>query len=160
MSGQNGDKKVEDHLFKVNIIIPGLEYEMGLSQKTTLNLRLGTGFAYVKTNNDDEFGVFLTGEAAYRYYYNFGKRARKGKNTNGNSANYMSLTTFFQSGDAIIGDLQTDYLMQVGPTWGFQRTYKSGFNLGLDLGAGYVFTNTDGYVSPIINFQIGWAFGK
>lgn len=163
LSAQNDTNEVEKSMFKVNFLItPGIEYEVGLSKNTTLDFRLGTGLGYVKTNNNEEYGIFLTGEAAYRYYYNFEKRASKGKNTKGNSANYVALSTFFMGGDPIIGKIKADvdYLAQLGPVWGFQRTYNSGFNLGLDLGAGYVFTNTDGFVAPIVNFRLGWAFGK
>jgi len=61
-----------------------------------------------------------------------------------------------------MGDLQTsqDYLIHVGPVWGFQCTYTSWFNLGLDLGAGYLFDNVDGVITPIIDFSLGWALGK
>ena len=39
---------VEKRLFSANILTPGLEYEVGLTNTTTLDLRLGTGFAYRK----------------------------------------------------------------------------------------------------------------
>jgi len=163
-TNQESTNGVEKGLFRINILNPGLEYEIGLSQNTTLNLRAGTGFAYVKSDNEAAYGVFLTGEASYRHYYNFEKRASKGKNTSRNSANYISLYTFYSSADPIIGDVRVDanYLMQLGPAWGFQRTYKSGLNLGMDLGAGYVFSDNLNHagVAPILNFRLGWAIGK
>ncbi len=164
VSAQNDTKKVEDHMFKANLLLtPGIEYEVGVSKNATLDFRLGTGLVYVQYNNDEEdYGIFLTLEGAYRHYYNFERRERKGKNTSGNSANYIAMTTFFAPGSPIIGDLDVDldYVGQVGPVWGFQRTYNSGFNLGLELGVGYTFDNLDGYVTPIANFRLGWAFGK
>ncbi|GAA4274312.1 hypothetical protein GCM10022258_36080 [Aquimarina gracilis] len=53
-----------------------------------------------------------------------------------------------------------NYLRQIGPVWGFQRTYNSGFNLGLELGVGYAFDSNDEFVAPIVNFRLGWAFGR
>ncbi len=163
LSAQNTTDGVEKHMFKANLLItPGLEYEVGVAKNATLDFRLGTGLAYVRVNDEEDYGIFLTFEGAYRYYYNFARRASKGKNTSGNSANYLAMTTFFANGDPIIGDLDVDvdYLAQVGPVWGFQRTYNSGFNLGLELGVGYAFDSNDDFVAPIVNFRLGWAFGK
>ncbi|WP_109299902.1 DUF3575 domain-containing protein [Aquimarina sp. AU474] len=163
ISAQNTTNGVEDHMFKANLLLtPGLEYEVGVSKNATLDFRLGTGLAYVKSNNTEDFGVFLTFEGAYRYYFNFEKRARQGKNTSGNSGDYIALTTFLATGDPIIGDLElaTDYIGHVGPVWGFQRTYDSGFNLGLELGVGYTFNENDSFVAPIVGFRLGWAFGR
>ncbi len=154
---------VEKQMFKANLLItPGLEYEVGLTENSTLDFRLGTGLLYVETNGEGEYGVFLTFEAAYRYYYNFEKRANKGKNTSGNSANYVAMTTFFAPGDPILGDLDADidYIGQLAPVWGFQRTYNSGFNLGLELGVGYAFDEDDNFIVPVVNFRLGWAFGR
>lgn len=163
LSAQNHTNGVEKQMFKVNLLLtPGLEYEVGISENATLDFRLGTGLLYVETNGDGESGIFLTLEGAYRYYYNFEKRASKGKKTSGNSANYVAMTTYIAHGDPILGDLDTDidYVGQVGPVWGFQRTYNSGFNLGLELGVGYLFDDNDQFVVPIANFRLGWAFGK
>ncbi len=163
LSAQNNTNEVQKKMFKANLLLtPGLEYEIGVSKNATLDFRVGTGLAYVKSNNEEDYGIFLTFEGAYRHYYNFERRARKGKNTSGNSANYIALTTFFANGDPIIGnlDVDVDYIGQVGPVWGFQRTYNSGFNLGLELGLGYTFDNDDSFVAPIVGFRLGWAFGK
>lgn len=163
LSAQNSTMGVEKQLFKVNLLLtPGLEYEVGVSKNATLDFRLGTGLVYVRVNEEEDYGIFLNFEGAYRYYYNFEKRTSKGKNTSRNSANYVALTTFFASDDPIIGDLEidTDYIGQVGPVWGFQRTYNSGFNLGLELGLGYTFGGSDSFVVPIFGFRLGWAFGS
>ncbi len=156
-------KSVEKQMFKINLLItPGLEYEVGIAKNSTIDLRLGTGFAYRNTFGNKKYGIFLTSELAYRYYYNFEKRKRKGKNTSKNSANYIAVTSAFTLGDPLIGEIETnvDYAGLVGPVWGFQRTYGAGFNLGLELGIGYRFDNLDSDLSPIINFRLGWAFGK
>ncbi|MDY8138563.1 DUF3575 domain-containing protein [Aquimarina sp. 2201CG5-10] len=162
VSAQYGDASVEDQLFKINLFTPGIEYEVGLNKNSTLDFRVGTGFAYVKTNNEEDFGVFLTFEGAYRYYYNLEKRLSKNKNITKNSGNYVALTSFLAPGNPIIGDLDTDidYIGVVGPVWGFQRTYNSNFNIGLELGLGYEFTNEDGNIAPIVGFRLSWVIGK
>ncbi|WP_340157056.1 hypothetical protein [uncultured Maribacter sp.] len=38
-------KHVEDGLFKVNALAPGISYELGVADKTTLNLEAFLGFA-------------------------------------------------------------------------------------------------------------------
>ncbi|MEW7280564.1 hypothetical protein ABW636_18405 [Aquimarina sp. 2201CG1-2-11] len=156
-------KNVADHLFKINLLLtPGLEYEVGVSKNTTIDFRLGTGFAYRNTFGNERYGIFLSSELAYRYYYNFDRRESKGKNISKNSANYIAMTSTFASGDPIIGKIETaiDYIGLIGPVWGIQRTYGAGFNLGLELGMGYRFDNLDSDIAPIINFRLGWTFGK
>lgn len=155
---------VEKKLYSVNFLLPGLEYEMGLSNNTTLDLRAGTGFGISGgSNRDTEFGIFLNAHTQYRYYYNFNKRLRKDKNIDNNSANYIALNGSIDFGDPIIGDLQlsSDYGGVIGPVWGLQRYYRSGFKLDLNLGAGYGFNNLGGsYFSPIIGLRLGWKLGK
>ncbi|WP_074408293.1 MULTISPECIES: DUF3575 domain-containing protein [Aquimarina] len=163
ISAQSNSVSVKDHMFKINILTtPGIEYEVGLGKNTTLDFRLGTGFAYASRNGNGRYGIFPSVEGAYRYYYNFKRRTQKGKNTSKNSANYIALTTLFTSGDPIIGDIQTniDYYARIGPVWGFQRTYNSNLNLGLELGLGYGFNNEESFLRPIIGFRLGWTFGK
>ncbi|CAM4225861.1 hypothetical protein [Gillisia limnaea] len=155
---------VEKKLFSVNFLLPGLEYEMGLSNNTTLDLRAGTGFGISGgSNRDTEFGIFLNAHTQYRYYYNFDKRLGKNKNIDNNSANYIALNGSIDFGDPIIGDLQlsSDFGGVIGPVWGLQRYYGSGFKLDLNLGAGYGFNNLGGsYLSPIIGLRLGWLLSK
>jgi len=39
-------------------LTPGLEYEIGLSEKTKVNLRLGTGFGIFRSNNKQNMVFF------------------------------------------------------------------------------------------------------
>lgn len=154
---------VEKGLLSVNILTPGLEYELGLTNTTTLDFRVGTGFAYQKNMFDEGYGIYPIFGAQYRYYYNFKKRSEKGKNTASNNANYLALSSAIQSGRPIIGELEyyDDYFGVIGPVWGLQRYYGSGFKLDLNLGAGYSFNNSgESYFSPIIAFRLGWRIFK
>ena len=150
---------VEDGLFSVNILTPGLEYEFGLSNASTLDLRTGTGFAYHKGMFGEGFGIYPVFNVQYRLYYNLNKRLNKGKNVANNSANYVALSGAVQSGKPIIGDLEysDSYFGVIGPVWGLQRYYGSGFKLDLNLGAGYGFEESgEGYFSPILGIRLGW----
>ena len=150
---------VEEELFSINILTPGLEYEHKLTNATTLGLRAGSGFAYRKGTFGEGFGVYPIFNVQYRYYYNLKKRLAKGKNVSNNSANYIALSGAIQSGKPIIGDLEFNegYFGVIGPVWGLQRYYGAGFKLDLNLGAGYAFNESGSSVfSPIIGLKLGW----
>lgn len=151
------------NMFTINVIMPGVQYEMAVTSKTSLSIGLSTGLAWVYSDiGGSEYGIFPSFQGAYRYYYNFEKRKQKGKRTDNNSGNYLALSSYLTSGDPLIGDIETsvDYNGAVGPVWGIQRTYKSKLNWNLELGVGYGFNDTNTYVAPIINFSIGWVFGE
>jgi len=129
-------KNVADNQFKINFFTPGVEFETGVSTNSTINLALGTGiFLRERNNQGTEFGVFPFFEGQYRYY---------------------------QSGKSIIGniDFTEDYAGFVGPIWGMQRTYNSGFNLNLSAGVGYSWSDSfEGEITPILSFTLGWVLG-
>ena len=152
---------VEKQLFKINILIPGIEYEVGLSNYQTLNLRLGTGFALrgasgVKT----KYGVFLFFEGQYRWYYNYNRRRAKEKRTQYNSANYLAFSGIIGPRKPVLGTMKgnTGYGVFIGPVYGLQRTYKRGFNFNLEFGIGYAFDNLGNKaIHPKIGFTLGWV---
>lgn len=149
--------------FSGNLLIPSLEYEVSTGSKTSLDLMLGTGFAYRSTNGESGYAIFPTVQAQYRFYYNFAKRLDKGKKVSENSGNYFTALADFTSGNPILGDLtsQADYAIFVGPAWGLQRVYNSGFKLNLNLGAGIGFNDLGhSYVSPLVGLQLGWLLWK
>ena len=154
---------VEDGLFSVNILTPGLEYEFGLTNSTTLDLRAGSGFAYRKGMLGEGFGVYPIFNVQYRHYYNLKKRLEKGKNISNNSGNYIALSGTIQAGKPIIGDLEYNegYFGVIGPVWGLQRYYGAGFKLDLNLGGGYGFKESgSSFFSPIIGIRLGWRISN
>lgn len=149
--------------FSLNLLIPSLEWEVNTSQNSTIDLKLGTGFGYSKSGSESDFGFFPDFQSEYRYYYNLKKRSEKGKKVSENSGNYIAAIGNIRSGNSIIGDLdlEEDYAIMIGPAWGMQRTYNSGFKFNLNLGAGYGFNDIgDSYFSPFIGIQLGWLIGK
>ncbi|MEM9144245.1 MAG: hypothetical protein AAGA86_14745, partial [Bacteroidota bacterium] len=76
---------VESHQFGINILLPGVVYELGLSENTTLASELTFGFALTGcTDCETDFGIYPIGRLQYRYYYNFDRRISKGKRISGN----------------------------------------------------------------------------
>lgn len=157
------DKNVEDHQFKVNFLAPSLEYEKGAGKNTTFNFELGTGFAFRSGSEiGSDFGFFPYAEGQYRYYTNFGRRISKDKNVAWNTGNYVAGSILYTSGNSILGDinLNSNTNFFVGPLYGLQRTSRSGFNFGLEVGAGYFQNDVDSGVSVRIDFNIGWVIGR
>lgn len=149
-----------DNQFSLNLLAPSAEYEFSVSDNTTIDLDLGVGFAYHYSSiTGENYGFYPGFEGQYRYYYNFEKRADKGKKTSENSANYIAGVASITSGKPIFGDLEyeNEYGAFIGPAWGLQRVYNSGFKLNLNLGLGLGF-NDDGdtYLRPLFGLSLGW----
>ncbi|MEM9895295.1 MAG: hypothetical protein AAF789_02900, partial [Bacteroidota bacterium] len=66
-------------------------------------------------------------------------------------------------GDDLIQDTDLDNFT-IGPVWGIQRNYASGFHLDLSIGLGYITGGSDesfaieNAVTPIGNFELGFRF--
>jgi len=155
-------KNVEENQFKINFLAPGLEYEKAIGKNTTLNFEIGTGFALrAGSERSTEFGVYPYVEGQYRYYTNFKRRLARDKNVSNNTGNYIAMSVLYVSGNSILGDLNfSSNNLFVGPMYGLQRTSKSGFNFGLEFGAGYYENDVDGGLAVRIDFSIGWVIGK
>ncbi|WP_189604930.1 hypothetical protein [Salinimicrobium marinum] len=159
ISAQHNPGKTQNQ-FSVSFLLPGLEYETVLSDKTTIDFRVGTGFTFAMGKSiGTQFGIYPNFHTQYRYYYNFEKRADKGKNTSNNSGNYFALNGGLYGGKPLIGEIEynMNYGAEIGPVWGIQRVYKSGFKLDLHLGLGYSFNDlgNSGF-SSLISFRLGW----
>jgi hypothetical protein len=152
--------KVSNNLFKINILSPGLTFEKRITSNNTICLdgNIAYGFNYTTNNGfTNLFSPYIRGQ--FRNYYNFDKRIAKGKNTSNNSGNFLAFTTSYYLQPIGNKDLVNNLDgLTVGATWGMQRTYKSGFNINLNTGLGYNFSNLkDRTVVPIINFTVGWV---
>ncbi|WP_324023547.1 hypothetical protein QSV08_11775 [Maribacter sp. BPC-D8] len=156
------DKLVEDGLFKVNLLAPGVSYELGIGPKTTLNLEAFLGFALNGgSGRDTNFGLYPGLEADVRQYINFDRRLRKGKNISGNTGNYISFLNQFQFGTPVIGNLEyaSDYFYNTAIVYGLQRTYKKGFYFGLAFGPGIFVDQFNTDVGVLIDVRLGWVIG-
>lgn len=156
---------VEKNQFKINALLPGFVYEHGFTMKNTLYSELSFGVGYRKNYLfGSALSVYPTISEQFRHYYNLNKRASKGKVTAHNSGNFFALLATYNfnsiSSNKSLSYSESSFV--IAPVWGFQRTYKGNFNLGLNLGAGY-FSNSNSNesgLSPVLNFSIGWVIGK
>ena len=152
---------LERHQFKLNLLSPGISYELGLFKNVSASGGLGLGYA----TYEEGYAVGLTLHTRVRYYHNFNRRIRMNKNVSGNSGNYIAAarSIFFSQlrlGTNIEGP--DDFNLGVyGITYGVQRTYKNGFNFNAELGAGYYRGDgvPNGY-GPLVNFTFGWVATK
>jgi len=150
--------------FSLNFLAPSAEYEFSISNRSSIDLNLGIGFTYQYSSLLGEaYGIYPGFESQYRYYYNFERREDKGKKTSENTANYITGIFSVTGGNALIGNLnyENDYGAFVGPAWGLQRVYESGFKLNLNLGLGLGFNDSgDTYFKPLFAFQLGWLVAQ
>ncbi|MFD0796772.1 hypothetical protein ACFQZJ_04820 [Maribacter chungangensis] len=156
-------QSVEKGLLKVNALLPGLSYELGIADKATLNFDAVIGFALNGgSGRSTEFGVYPSVQAEYRNYINFDRRLRKKKNVSGNTGNYVSLLNQFQFGDPLVGDLEfsSDFYYNIAAVYGIQRTRPKGFYWGLAFGPGIFVDEFDTNVGLLVDARLGWVIGR
>jgi len=157
-------KNCEIRQFKINLINPGVEYEMGLGVNTTLDIKAGMQIAIDPAVAEplSDFGFFPAVAAQYRYYYNFGARQRNGRQIYGNSANYIApaAAIFLPGSRTIENTLIKDPISYVGAVTGLQRSFNNGFNFSIDAGAAYYFGTSNTGIFPVANLSIGWIFSE
>ena len=156
------NRRVEDGLFKINALLPGISYEFGVDDRTTINLDAVIGFALNGgSNRETSFGLYPGLGAELRNYVNFDRRIRKGKNISGNTGNYISFLNQFQLGKPVIGGLEynSSYFYNVAAVYGLQRTYSKGFYFNLGFGPAVFFNEFDKTAGILIDARIGWVIG-
>ncbi|MDB4292971.1 DUF3575 domain-containing protein [Maribacter sp.] len=163
VSAQFG-KNCELRQFKLNAVNPGIEYEMALGTNTTFDLKLGLQATLDPSVSDrfEDFGFFPSLSAQYRYYYNFGKRQRNRRQIYGNSANYVApLVTLFSPRPRTVAAKEVKGVFgQAGLVTGLQRSFNSGFNFSIDVGAAYFLGTINDGIYPVANLSIGWILSE
>lgn len=157
-------KNCELRQFKINVFNPGLEYEMALGTNTTLDVKVGLQVALdpLVSNVYEDVGFFPAIAGQYRYYYNFEKRQRNRKQIYGNSANYVApaIAVFIPETRTINNERIKGAFGYAGLVTGLQRSYNSGINFSIDIGAAYYTGQFDGEIYPIANLSIGWIISE
>lgn len=156
-------KNVENNQLTPNVLLPGIIYEHGLSQNSTIAAEATMGFAYVESSfTDDGFGIYPIGRLQYRHYYNFERRLAKGKNIAGNTGNYIAPTVAVQGGKAIIGNLDyvSDYFGGIGAVYGLQRTGQKGLQFRFEVGPGYFFDEFESNFGIFLALKLGWVISR
>ncbi|MFW0739970.1 hypothetical protein [Flavobacterium sp. T12S277] len=154
---------VEKNQFKINLILPGIVYEHGFTEKNTLYSEFSLGFGYRSSYfGGNTWSFYPNINEQFRHYYNLQKRADNGKRTDKNSGNFLALNAIynFESISTKKDFSEDTSSFTIAPVWGFQRTYKGGFNLSVNGGIGYNIDKYDNEFVPVINFSLGWVIGK
>lgn len=151
-------KQVEAAQLSFNLLMPGVDFELGLFKNQTISGGLGLGLA---TYNEG----YLFGGAVntrYRYYYNFKRRIRMDKEISGNSGNYFAAAqAIYFSQLRVLTNIDGPKDFNIGfygLVYGLQRTTEKGFRINAEIGAGYY--RGDGVpsgVGPMFSFNFGWV---
>jgi len=157
-------KNCELRQVKINILNPGFEYEMALGTNTTFDIKAGLQIALdpLVSNVYEEPGFFPAIAGQYRYYYNFENRQRNRRQIYGNSANYIApaVAVFFPDTRTIENEVVKGTFGYAGLVTGLQRSYDSGFNFTVDVGAAYYVGQFKGAIYPVANVSIGWIINE
>lgn len=161
-------KNVEKNQFKINLINPGVEYEVGIGTNQTINLGLGLQFAASGGGGEFYYAFLPAINGQYRYFYNMERRLDKGKRIDGNTGNYLAASATIFTSDVIIGNVESGSGAAgfIGPVYGIQRTYSKGFNYTMEFGLGLYFASDENFEAvetgfgPTVSFSIGWVLGQ
>lgn len=157
-------KNCELRQIKINLINPGFEYEMALGTNTTFDIKAGLQIALDPVLLDvyEEVGFFPAIAGQFRYYYNFENRQRNRKQIYGNSANYIApaVAAFFPGTRTVSNEVVKGAFGYAGMVTGLQRSYDSGFNFSVDVGAAYYLGQFKSAIYPVANVSIGWIISE
>ena len=160
---------LEDKIFRVNLLSPGVGLELKTGKFSSLNL--ATGITYMGSVNgmdtvrDDgpsgwnySFEPFIGVEQ--KFFYNLEKRNKKGKSTAFNSANFVNVRSLI-TGPPLVGNLkrQSDFNFMFVLSWGFQRSYNR-IHFLLDAGPLFVFDaeGNSGFFPAFVRLNLGYNF--
>ncbi|MCR9229342.1 MAG: hypothetical protein NXH90_18125 [Flavobacteriaceae bacterium] len=164
--GQSADG-LQERLI-VNIINPGLDYELPLGNKLLISFGLGIGYsgAYdeITAIENDGFNYVIAPflDTQFKFLYNRKPREAKGKSIMHNAGNFISFRAMGR-GPSIAENLtRTDDLdFAVGPTWGIQRTFNK-VRLLVDVGPQLYFdTKGNAGVFPVmVQVNLGFILNR
>lgn len=160
-------KQETEAVWRINILNPGVEYEIPTNKTSTFSVGIGVGYSVYYPHSDavtggagllniTRFNPFL--DLQHKWFYNFDKREAKGLNTVKNSGNFISARFLVRSEQLFDDNNSKGTDFAIGPTWGIQRAYGKRFHFLFDMGPIYYFdTNGKGNFFPLIvqlNFGI------
>lgn len=156
-----GNNSVEKSIMGIQIGETGLVFNYEFKLANQITLRTEAGYTLAFSTGDDNFwtGEDEKGSTAAlptftvepRWYYNLGRRVRKGKEITRNRANYFSVLVNYSGGwGAIKFDNRIDDvpdITTIAPMWGLRRTLGKHFNYEVGAGIGY------SYISKFEHFD-------
>lgn len=151
-SAQENSKYVSNNLVKLNFFVPGISYEKALAKTTTLYV--SPYFDFLVANEGEGYGGINFYKAPsldvdLRNYYNIKRRAEKGRYTDHNNANYLSLKYVLRY-TVVDPNSGHEFLHQAVLSWGWQHNYPMGIGFDLKLGFRYSFDlESNWYYNPL-----------
>lgn len=156
---------LKQHVFRVNFLNPGVEYEHSLSVRSKLSANIGYGvsMSYPElTSSQKNHAFFLSPffDVHYKNIYNLNARKGSGKPTAYNAGDFWGIKVagrYKNSGSHLVRTDNIDFA--VGPTWGIQRSFNR-VHMLVNLGPVYYFdTKGNGGFYPIMaEFNVGYNF--
>lgn len=161
----------------LNFLGVALEREQKISRTSTLSLGINYQFTFLRSyyviydyypseiymiasngrvTHDSKLKAVPGASINYRYYYNLNERAAKGKNTNNNSASYLSMdvaSIFPRLSDK---SNQYDYQLSITPNWGIQRNVATTANGEFAIGPSIIINPYETLLG--IGFKAGFSF--
>lgn len=152
------------NIFRLNILNPSLEYEIGFGENTAISVSTGIGYGgsyrELEVSSADGFVYVIAPflDIQYKFLYNREKRYAKKKNIFYNSGNYISvrgIARFSSIAENIVRTDNSDFA--IGPTWGFQRSFNK-YHFLFDVGPQYYFDKkgNSGFFPIMLQFNIGF----
>ncbi|MFS4467138.1 DUF3575 domain-containing protein [Maribacter sp. 2210JD10-5] len=151
-------KNVESNLFKVNVLAPGISYELGVAKNMSLNFEAAIIPIAESEFNEIDFELFPVLSGELRYFTNFSRRIARGKNITGNSGNYISFLNQAFITAPILGNIEYDEPVAYlgGILYGIQRAYNKNFYFGVSLGPAFFTTDNEPTGTLYLDARIGW----
>lgn len=152
----------------VNVINPGLDYELPIAGGTMVSFGVGIGYsgAYDEItaieNNGFNYVIAPFFDSQFKFLYNRSSRSTKGKSIEHNAGNFVSFRAIAR-GPSIAENLtRTDDLdFAMGPTWGIQRAFDK-IRLLVDIGPQLYFdTKGNAGIFPVmVQVNLGFILNR
>jgi len=161
---QDDQKSLEEGLASINIGAIGawIDYEKPISNQLTISTQLGMEGGFFGGGGDFNYVLTPTISVEPRFYYNFNKRARKGKKTINNSANYIKLDAAYAPGLFTFSNENVEVNTQLNliPMWGLRRAIGKRLNFEFAVGYGIAFIDQGTIGQFGLDLRVGYFFYK
>ena len=165
---ENGKKLQSFHHGDIFSFGTSYNYELALASSFTItpgvSLISGPYFYYFSQHQNSKFGSSRHMSISFdsRWYTNVDRRARKGKNLENNSANFVSLLLEYIPEYNLLKPEMQYATYAITPRWGFRRSFNQFFFMEFAIGLPYMADNVepDPYVGLHLGLKAGFAFNR
>ncbi len=146
----------------LNIVGAGVTYERVLGNKFTTHFNASYQLVGVSGGSNQDVDLTFAGNLSVggRYYYNRERRFEKGKKLTQNAGNFWAaefqvIPDFTVATEERFARYLTTYL--VGAKYGLRRNITRNLNYECEFGLGYLFTDEDATVYPLLEFKLQYV---